>query len=215
MKKVAVILSGSGVFDGTEVNEAVLTFLALEQNQIHYETFAPNAPQAHVINHLTGDVMEESRNVLIESNRITRSTTKDIAVLEHDDFDALLFIGGFGAAKNLSDFAFTEKNYTIDRAVLSLIKAFHENSKFVVGLCITPLLLAAAIPELKLTLGNDADIASMLNSKGHHHIECPTQECVLDETNKVITTPAYMTGASVLEVHHGVQATIKLLSEKL
>ncbi|MGL6312910.1 isoprenoid biosynthesis glyoxalase ElbB [Vibrio sp. WXL103] len=215
MKKIAVVLSGSGVFDGTELNEAVLTFLALEQHQLSYETFAPNIAQAHCVNHYSGEVVEEQRNVLVEANRITRSTTQDLDELNPDDFDALLFVGGFGAAKNLSNFAFTEGEYEVLPSVKGLIERFHQDNKFIVGLCITPVLLANVLSSVTLTLGKDKDIAALMQSKGHTHIDCPTEECVVDQANRLITTPAYMTAQSVLDAHLGIQATVKALADRL
>ncbi len=72
MKKFAVVLSGCGVYDGAEIQEATLSMLAIAKQGCRYEIFAPDTKQHHVINHITGDEMEESRNVLVEAARIAR-----------------------------------------------------------------------------------------------------------------------------------------------
>ena len=103
-KKIAVILSGCGVYDGAEVHESVITLLRLDQRGAQVQCFAPDIPQLHVVNHLTGEEMPESRNVLVESARIARGEVKDIKQANAEEFDALIVPGGFGAAKNLSAF---------------------------------------------------------------------------------------------------------------
>ena len=122
-KKIAIILSGCGVYDGAEIHETVLTLLRLSQQGAQVQCFAPDKPQMHVINHLTGEEMPEQRNVLVESGRITRGQSRDVRELKAADFDALIMPGGFGVAKNLSDFAVKGADCTVDADVLAAIKA--------------------------------------------------------------------------------------------
>lgn len=129
MARVAIILSGSGVFDGSELHETVITLLTLEKLGIEYETFAPNVNQLHCIDHLKGEPTSETRNVLVESNRVSRGNTKDLSDLNDENFDSLIFVGGFGAAKNLSDFATNGENYEVNTEVEKTIKAFHKSKK--------------------------------------------------------------------------------------
>ncbi|GAL09067.1 sigma cross-reacting protein 27A [Vibrio astriarenae] len=215
MPNVAIILSGCGVYDGTEINEAVLTLLELERNGISYQTFAPDMLQAHTINHAKGEATQETRNVLVESNRITRSETSALEDLDASEFDALVFVGGFGAAKNLSNFAFDQPHYSAIPQVSEVIRSFHSQNKWIVALCIAPVLLASTLPNIKVTIGNDQEIARLLESKGHTHVDCKTDSFVVDVTNQLITTPAYMTGQSIKEVHEGIQATIQHLGTKI
>ena len=123
-KKIAVILSGCGVYDGAEIHESVITLLRLDQRGAQVECFAPDVAQLHVINHLPGEEMPESRNVLVESARIARGAVKDIGQANAADFDALIVPGGFGAAKNLSNFAVEGAGCSINPQVLALAEAF-------------------------------------------------------------------------------------------
>lgn len=215
MKNVAVILSGCGVFDGAEINESIFTLLELEKNGAHYQCFAPDIPQAHVVNHLTGEVAEnETRNVLVESARICRGNIKDIKEAKVSDFDALIFPGGFGAAKNLSDFAFKGAECGINNDVLAFTKAMAKANKPVGFICISP----AMIPQVygtgtKLTVGNDPETSEAIEKMGGVHIACPVSEFIFDETHKVVSTPAYMLADNMLEAYSGIEKLVKKVLE--
>ena len=167
-KKVAVVLSGCGVYDGAEINEAVLTLLCLEQQGASYECFAPNIAQMHVINHLTGEPVEgETRNVLVEAARIARGNIRDITQARVAEFDALLVPGGFGAAKNLSNFAVAGAAMDVQPDFLALARAFHDSGKPIGLICIAPVMSAAICGEgARCTIGNDADTAAAITATG-------------------------------------------------
>jgi len=210
MMRIAVILSGCGVFDGAEIHESVLTLLALEQEGVAYQCFAPNIPQAHVINHMTGEEMSEQRNVLIESARVARGNIKDVNEANPDDFDASILPGGFGAAKNLCDFAFKGANCEVNPDVLSFCKAMAKQSKPLGFICIAP----AMIPHVygkgaKVTIGTDAETAAAIESMGGQHVACPVDEFVVDEEHRVVSTPAYMLAGSVMEAASGITKLVK------
>ncbi|WP_416306774.1 isoprenoid biosynthesis glyoxalase ElbB [Neptunicella sp. SCSIO 80796] len=206
MKKVAVILSGCGVYDGTEIHESVLTLLAIRLAGADYQCFAPDIEQFHVVNHLTGEVVEgETRNVLVESARIARGAVKAITELNVDDFDALLLPGGFGAAKNLSDFALkgadTKLNPDVEKSCLAFAKA----NKAVGYACIAPAMMVRIYgPGVKLTIGNDQDTAAAIRAMGGDHVNCVVEEVVLDKKHKVVSTPAYMLAESIEQAHTGI-----------
>lgn len=211
MKNVAVILSGCGVYDGSEVHEAVLTLLAIEQQGAKYNCFAPNISQHHVINHLTGEVSsDESRNVLVEAARINRGDVEDLTELREKDFDAIIFVGGFGAAKNLSSFALDNKNYSVNEQVLKVAKAFATVEKPAGYMCIAPALLPLVYPAgIKGTIGRDNDTAALISAKGLSHIECEVADVVVDEAHKIVTTPAYMLAESISEAAVGINKLVK------
>ncbi|GAI95353.1 unnamed protein product, partial [marine sediment metagenome] len=140
-KKFAVVLSGSGVFDGAEIHEATLTLYAIVKNGGTYEIFAPDIPQHHVVNHITGEEMNETRNVLIEAARIARGKIKPLSEFNEKDFDAIIFPGGFGAAKNLSSFAFDGVNCSVNKDVENSIKQMADAKKPIGALCISPVIL--------------------------------------------------------------------------
>jgi enhancing lycopene biosynthesis protein 2 len=206
MAKVAVVLAGSGVYDGSEINEAVLTLLCLEQQGASYQCFAPDVEQMHVINHLTGEPAEgETRNVLVEAARIARGNVVDLATANPDDFDALLVPGGFGAAKNLSNFAVAGAQMEVQADFLRVARAFHEQGKPIGLICIAPVMAAAICGEgTQCTIGDDADTAAAINAMGGEHLECPVSEARVDTEHKMVTTPAYMLAGTVSEAYGGI-----------
>jgi len=210
MKNVAVILSGCGVYDGSEIHEVVLTLLAIEQNGASYRCFAPNIKQHHVINHLNGEVSDESRNVLIESARLCRGDVEDILELREQDYDALIVPGGFGAAKNLSTFALDAENYTVNEQVLAAAATFAKVEKPSGYMCIAPVLLPFIYGQgVQGTIGCDNDTAKLIAAKGLNHIDCAVDGVVIDQARKIVTTPAYMLATSISEASKGITKLVR------
>ncbi|HEX4549064.1 isoprenoid biosynthesis glyoxalase ElbB [Pseudomonas sp.] len=213
-KKVAVILSGSGVYDGAEIHESVITLLRLDQRGAQVQCFAPNIAQLHVINHLTGEEMPETRNVLVESARIARGNIKDIREADVEDFDALIVPGGFGAAKNLSNFAVEGAGCTVQPEVLALAEAFAEAGKPVGLMCISPALAAKIYgPGVTCTIGNDADTATAMNKMGATHEDCAVSDIIEDKARKLVTTPAYMLAQNISEAASGINKLVDRVLE--
>lgn len=217
MKKIAVVLSGSGVFDGAEIHESVLTLLALERHGFEYQCFAPNIEQMHVINHLTGDVAEgESRNVLVEAARIARGDIIDLAEAKAQDFDAAILPGGFGAAKNLSDFAVKGSDCSVNSDLVSFIKDFAKDKKPVGFMCIAPAMLPHIYGQgTQLTIGTDQETADAIEAMGGVHQSCPVEDIVVDEDNNLVTTPAYMLASSVSEAAKGIDKLVDKIASML
>lgn len=210
MKHIAVVLSGCGVMDGTEINEAVMTLLSLDQAGASYQCFAPNIEQAHVINHLTGQPAQEQRNVLVESARIARGQVKDLAAFQAKDFDALIFPGGFGAAKNLCSFAFAGVECQVNNDVAKAVQAMHALKKPVGFICIAPAMIPRLYPpKTQLTIGTDKDAAAKIQAMGGTHINCPVTEVAIDKVHKVVSTPAYMLAERLSEAHTGISKLVK------
>lgn len=213
-KKVAVILSGCGVYDGAEIYESVITLLRLDQRGVEVKCFAPNIAQHHVINHLTGEEMPETRNVLVEAARIARGEIADVREANAEDFDALIVPGGFGAAKNLSDFAVNGAQLTVQPEVLALAQAFAAAQKPIGLICIAPALAAKIFgPGVICTIGNDADTAAALNAMGAQHEDCAVDDIVEDEKHKLVTTPAYMLANSISEAASGINKLVDRVLE--
>ena len=211
MSKVAVVLAGCGFYDGAEINEAVLTLLCLEQQGATYQCFAPNVQQMHVINHLTGQVAEgESRNVLVEAARIARGRIQDVRDARVDEFDALLVPGGFGAAKNLSNFAVAGAAMVVQPDFLALARAFHKAGKPIGLICIAPVMAAAIFGDgVRCTIGNDAETAAAITAMGAEHLQCPVSEARVDVERKLVTTPAYMLAGGVSEAYTGISECVQ------
>jgi enhancing lycopene biosynthesis protein 2 len=213
MKKFAVVLSGCGVFDGSEIHEATLSLLAIAQQGATYEIFAPDVEQHHVINHLNGEEMNETRNVLVESARIARGKIQPLENYSPSDFDALLFPGGFGAAKNLSSWAFDGPSATIlphvEKAVRDTISAGIPLG----ALCISPVILAKLLEGVQLTIGSDEATASGIESVGAVHVHTTHGEVVTDHKYKVVTTPCYMLDARIDQIMEGAENVVKALLE--
>lgn len=213
MAKIGVVLSGSGVYDGSEIHEAVLTLYFLDKKGADVTIMAPNIKQLHVVNHLTGEVSEdESRNVLVESARIARGNIADLKDIKTTDFDALVFPGGFGAAKNLTTFALDGSDCQIDPEIKRIVEEVVKAKKPLVAICIAPVLIAKALEgtgiKSVLTIGNEKSVASVIEGLGATHLECPVQKAIVDKQNKIITSPAYMLGQSISEVAAGIEETI-------
>jgi len=207
-KRVCVVLAGSGVYDGSEIQEAVLTLLALDRAGASVLACAPNHDQAHVINHLSGDVMDETRNVLVESARIVRGEITDLAEVTADDFDALVFPGGFGAAKNLCDFAFTGTDMQVHEGVARLVAEGHASGKPIGFICISPTIAAKLIPGVRLTLGAACEASEAAEAMGASHEVTDVSGCVVDTDHRVVSTAAYMLGPSVGHVARGIDALV-------
>lgn len=209
MKKVALILSGAGVFDGSELHEAVLSLLALDRAGAQVQCFAPDIPQHHVINHLTGEVMHESRNVLVESARIARGAIKPLSQAEARDFDAAVLPGGFGAAKNLCDFAFKGADCTVNPELERFLKAMAAAKKPVGFICIAPALIPRIYGQgVECTIGTDAQTAAVIAAMGGVHQPCPVSGIVVDEARRCVSTPAYMLAGSIKEAAEGIDALV-------
>ena len=212
-RNIAVLLSGCGYLDGTEIHEATLTLLAIHKYGAQYTCFAPDRNQHHVINHLTGEEMTESRNVLVESARIARGKVVDLKDFSADSFDALILPGGFGAAKNLSDFAFKGPDCTVDPGVATAIKMIHEAGKPIGALCIAPVIIAQIIPEVTVTIGQDQGTSEALIAMGAHHQKTMHCEITVDTANKVVTTPCYMLDSRVDQIAEGADKVVQAVLE--
>lgn len=215
-KRIGVILSGCGVYDGSEIHEAVITLLAIDRAGAEAVCMAPNIPQMHVINHLLGEAAAgESRNVLVESARIARGKIKDLATVKTADIDALILPGGFGAAKNLCDFAVKGSDCTVNPDVARLVKAMHAAQKPIAAICIAPAVISRVFGQEKvdhqLTIGTDEGTAGALRKMGSEHIPCPVSDFVIDRKNKLITSPAYMLAGRISEAAEGIEKTVRAL----
>ena len=213
MKKIGVVLSGCGVYDGAEIHEAVITLLAIARSGAEAVCFAPDKIQTDVINHLNGEAMAGSRNVLIEAARITRGEIQALASAQADDLDALIVPGGFGAAKNLSNFASQGAECQVDTDLVALAQAMHQAGKPLGFMCIAPAMLPKIFDfPLRVTIGTDIDTGEILEAMGAEHVPCPVDDIVVDEENKVVTTPAYMLAQNIAEAATGIE---KLVSRVL
>lgn len=215
MKTFAVVLSGCGVYDGAEIHEAVLTLLAIDKNNCKYQIFAPDTEQYHVINHLTGKVTNEKRNVLIESARIARGNIKPLSEFNDHEFDAIIFPGGFGCAKNLSTFAFDGEcckvNPEMEKAVHSMVEA----GKPVGALCIAPAVIARILKNVNVTIGKDKETVATIVKTGAHHITTSHGEVVKDAKLKVFSTPCYMLDSSISQIAEGADNIVKAMLKEM
>lgn len=213
-KKVAVILSGCGVYDGAEIHESVLTLLRLDQRGVTTQCFAPDIPQLHVVNHLTGNPSAETRNVLVESARIARGAVQDVREARAEDFDAVIVPGGFGSAKNLSNLASEGAACQVQPDVLNLLQSFAAAGKPVGLICITPALAARIYGEGVIsTIGNDPDTAAAIIQMGGVHQDCHVEDIVEDAERRLVSTPAYMLAGSISEAAAGINKLVDRIVE--
>ena len=212
MTKVGILLSGCGVNDGAEIHETVITMLALDRSGAEMVLMAPNIDQMHVVNHYTGQEMDEFRNVLVESARIARGDIKDMAEVTGNDIDALIIPGGFGVAKNLCDYAMAGPECSINPDVYRLVSEVHLLQKPIGAICIAPAMMAKILGEqdesAEMTIGSDATTAKDIQSMGSTHVSCPVEEMVIDKEKKIVTTPAYMEAQSIKEAAAGIEKLV-------
>jgi len=211
MKKFAVVLSGCGVFDGSEIHEATLSLYAIKKLGADYEMFAPDMEQYHVINHLTGEVMAEKRNVLVESARIARGKILPLSQFDPSAFDALLIPGGFGAAKNLSTFAFDEVKCKVNQDVENAIQGMYKAGKPIGALCIAPVLLSRILGLGEVTIGSDQGVAEAISKLGGTHINTDHGQVVTDKRHKLFTTPCYMLDADIAQIGLGAENVVRAM----
>jgi len=223
--KIGVLLSGSGVYDGAEIQESVLILLALAQSGVDYFCIAPNIEQHHVINHLTGEPMDEKRNVLTESARIARGNIKDLAEVSANDMDGLVMPGGFGVAKNFTKWAFEGSKGEINKDVKRLINEIVKEHKPIAAVCMSPTTLAKALEgtgvEANLTVGTTkekspyqiAEINEEMKKVGANPILCSVTEVITDDVNNIVSSPCYMMEGTIAQINEGIQKTIAKLVE--
>ena len=208
-KNIAVVLSGCGVYDGAEIHESVFTMLAIARNGAEYQVFAPDIEQYHVINHLTGQPVDEKRNVLVEAARIARGDIKPLSEYDPADFDALMFPGGFGVAKNFSTFAFDGADCKVDDEVKDVILKTNQAGKPIGALCISPVIVAKVLEGADVTIGNDKGTVEALEAMGAKHRYTTHGEVVIDHKYKVATTPCYMLDATIDQIATGAENVVK------
>ena len=210
---VAVVLSGCGVYDGSEIHEASAVMVNLSRRNANYQIFAPDIDQMHVVNHTNGEEMKESRNVLIESARIARGKIQSLNKLNLTQHDAIIFPGGFGAAKNLSNFATKQAECQLNEQVAKALNDFHCANKPIGLCCIAPVLAAKAFRGCEVTVGMDSECdgrfpyagsASAITAMGSQHINKDVHDIHVDEKNKIVTTPAFMCETAMHEIHDGI-----------
>lgn len=203
MKKFAVVLSGSGVRDGAEIHEAVLTLLAIKKHGADYEVFAPDILQHHVVDHITGKEMPEKRNVLTESARIARGKIKPLSEFNARSFDALVFPGGFGVAKNLCTFAFDGAECKVNPDVEKAVKDMVSLQKPIGAMCISPVVISKILGNVEITVGDDKSTIEHILRMGSKHKVTSHGEVVKDEHRLIYTTPCYMLDANILQIELG------------
>lgn len=215
MKKFAVVLCGCGPMDGSEIHESVMTLLAIDRNECQYTIFAPDADQYHVMNHYTKEVMPEKRNMLVEAARIARGDIHPLTELKSADFDAVVFPGGFGAAKNLFTYAIKGTKAEVDVEVERVIKDFHAQRKPIGALCISPVLLAKVLGNITITVGTDEHTINDVETFGAQHINTQQTEVIADKENMVFSTPCYMLPATIADIADCAENLIKTILENI
>ncbi|MBR1778012.1 MAG: isoprenoid biosynthesis glyoxalase ElbB [Alphaproteobacteria bacterium] len=214
-KKIAVILSGCGVMDGSEIHEAVTAMLAIEQHGGVYHCFAPQGEQRVVMNHVTKQPSGEIRRMPVEAARIARGDISLLASFNVSDYDAVLFPGGMGAVLNLCDFAHQGKNCSVHPDVERVVKEMHAAGKPIVALCIAPVLITRILGDITVTIGNDPETCLAIKAMGGTPEICSAAQVCIDKKNKIITTPCYMLDKSLKDVAQSTSNAVKDLMEML
>jgi enhancing lycopene biosynthesis protein 2 len=214
-KRFAVILAGCGNKDGAEIQESVLTLLAIDKAGHQYQCFAPDVPQHRVLNYLTNEELKEKRNVLLESARIARSKIKPLSEYKHEDFDILVMPGGSGVAYNLCTFALDGANMKVNADVERAVTSTYKATKPIGALCISPVIIGKLIPNVQLTFGKDEKVNGIFEKMGVKTINTSARDIVIDAQNKVVTTPCYMLDARISELAEGIEKLVQALLKML
>lgn len=213
MPRFAVILSGCGRADGSEIHEAVTALLAIDEAGCTYQCFAPDIEQAAVINNLTSQKSEERRNVLVESARIARGEIKPLSEINVADFDCFLFPGGLGAITNWCDFAVSGVNCSVESSISRVLEDAYKQKKVIGAMCIAPVTIAKVLGKygITVTIGNDKTVAAAIASTGASHQNTKVEDACVDKQNRVVTTPAYMLAKSIKEVAKGAKSMVNAM----
>ncbi len=213
MPKFAVVLSGCGRADGSEIHEAVTALLAIDKHGCTYECFAPDMEQSAVINHLTSEKTEERRNVLAESARIARGDIKPLSELRVEDYDCLLFPGGLGAVTNWCDFAKNGINCNVESSVSRVLEEAYRQKKVIGAMCIAPVTIARVLGKygITITIGKDKTVAEAIEKTGAKHQNTKVEDACVDEEHRIVTTPAYMLAKSIKEVAKGAESMVEAM----
>lgn len=214
-KKIGVVLSGCGVYDGAEIHEATLTLFFLDRAGAEILCMAPDQPQHHVINHLTGQESGETRNVLVESARIARGKIRDLAQVRAEELDGIILPGGFGAAKNLSSLAFDGAEAKVNADLAVLLKSMHQSGKPIGAICISPAVIARVFARsgITVTIGHDPGTAGTIRAMGNLHQESGADTIVVDPVNRIVTTAAYMCASGIAEAGAGIEKLVAKVLE--
>ncbi len=217
MKEIGVVLSGCGAQDGSEIHEAVITLLSLDRAGAHAKIMAPDMKQLHVINHLSGKTMNSNRNSLIESSRIARGKIVPINTVKGEDIDAIIFPGGTGMAKNIFNYALVGKDFTIISDVERITIESLKLGKPIGAICIAPVMIAKVLQNMGIngtvTGGYNQQIIEDIEEMGINTKQVGAEDIVVDDVNKIISTPAYVEGKSIGEVAIGITKLVDKVLE--
>lgn len=211
MPRFAVVLSGCGRADGSEIHESVSALLAIDSAGCTYQCFAPDIEQAAVINNLTSEKTDEHRNVLVESARIARGDIKDLRTFNAENFECIVFPGGLGAITNWCDFAEKGVSCTVENSINHVLNESFDKGLVIGAMCIAPVIVAKVLGKhgITVTIGNDKTVAEKIEQTGAKHQNTATTDVCVDEENLIVTTPAYMLATSVKDVFDGAEAMVR------
>lgn len=212
-KKIAIIIGGCGHRDGSEIHETTMTMLAVEEHGATYQIFAPNRNQYHVLNHLDGTEMHEQRNMLVEAARIARGNILPLENFDVNQFDAVIFPGGFGVAKNFFNYAFKGMDCEVDEQIAHIIQSVHQAGKPIGALCISPVLMAKILGNIIVTIGQDAKTARDIEQMGATNVNTSNGDVVTDKKNKIFSTPCYMLDANLVDIHEDAYNLVETMME--
>ena len=209
--KVAVILSGCGVRDGSEIHEAVTLLLALNQGGHTVSVFAPDREQQLVIDHASGRPTREKRNILSESARIARGNIQALSAIDLSKFDAIAMPGGLGAVTNLCNFASMGSTCTVSPDVSDVLTRANGRGLILGFMCISPVIAARLFGAkgVKMTIGFEPDMVKACEIWGAKHQVCGAGEACVDESLRIVSTPAYMCAKSISECYDSACALVR------
>lgn len=215
-KKIAVILSGCGNKDGSEVQESVFALYFLDKHDLKYQCYAPDAPQTEVVDFMSNNKLHESRNQLKEAARIARSDIRPLTHLNPDTYDALIIPGGGGSnLKSLSNYIYDQDDPQATDEVKRVIRGFYTANKPIGTICAGSVLIAVALKDVAkgmLVLATGTNYLARFTDKIDRKTVSST-DTVVDNDNKIVSTPAYINDATIMEVGTGIEKLVMQIAK--
>jgi enhancing lycopene biosynthesis protein 2 len=213
MKNFGVLLSGCGFYDGSDIWEAVLIHLFLEEKGYNSQFISLNLSSKEVVNHHTQESVSEKRNIFLESARIGLDQTKNIEEMDGEKIEGLVIAGGYGVLQNFLETGPPARILNAQSEVKRFIREIFRRKKPIGGCGLASLLIASSLQDivntpLTLTLGNDAKLSDQLEKLGAIHVIAKLDEAIIDKEHNIVTTPGNLGKHRIKEVASGIQNMI-------
>jgi enhancing lycopene biosynthesis protein 2 len=227
-KRVAVILSGCGHRDGSDVAETMLAFLMLDRAGAKVICAAPDAEQREVVDHLmdaaasaiatptAAATSSVPRNARVEAARLAPGEVLPLAALDPNRLEGLFIPSGRGVATLLSDYAEKGALCAVDPDLARVMKALLAAKKpmgFVGLAAVLAARVLGPVAGVRLTLGSKAVVAAKHAAvMGADVRPGAIDDVIADERARVYSTPGLEAeGARLAQVAKAIEKLARAL----